>query len=79
MTVLINFIIAGTAFGTDYTWTGGGGDSNWTTDANWDIAGHPDGADTATFSLSPALPRSSTSYNNISSRAIFILLYLSNF
>ena len=29
------------AWGADYTWTGGGTDSNWTTENNWDISGYP--------------------------------------
>ncbi|MCI6721301.1 beta strand repeat-containing protein, partial [Treponema porcinum] len=37
------------AWGTDYTWTGGGTDSNWTTENNWDISGYPRTGDTAIF------------------------------
>ncbi|MCI7115580.1 MAG: hypothetical protein MR932_06350 [Treponema porcinum] len=29
------------AWGTEYTWTGGGTDSNWTTENNWNISGYP--------------------------------------
>ena len=39
------------AWGTDYTWTGGGTDSNWTTPANWgvDESSYPGTGDTASF------------------------------
>ena len=37
------------AWGTEYTWTGGGTDSNWTTENNWDISGYPRTGDTAIF------------------------------
>lgn len=37
------------AWGTEYTWTGGGTDSNWTTENNWDISGYPGTGDTAIF------------------------------
>lgn len=34
----------------DYTWTGGGSDTNWTTSANWGVSsGYPSSGDTATF------------------------------
>ncbi len=34
---------AGVAAATDYTWSGGGVDANWTTAANWGGAGYPNG------------------------------------
>ncbi|MDY5633312.1 MAG: CHAP domain-containing protein, partial [Treponema porcinum] len=37
------------AWGTEYTWTGGGTDSNWTTENNWDISGYPRTGDMAIF------------------------------
>ncbi len=48
---LISFFIASTsAYTLDYTWTGGGADDLWSTDANWDLAGFPDDVtDTATI------------------------------
>ena len=42
----------GMVWGTNYTWTGGGSDTNWTTSANWGVeSGYPgsDSGDTATF------------------------------
>ena len=38
-------------WGADYTWTGGGTDSNWTTPANWgvDESSYPGTGDTASF------------------------------
>ena len=38
-------------WGADYTWTGGGTDSNWTTPANWgvDESSYPGTGDTAIF------------------------------
>ncbi|MBN1798023.1 MAG: hypothetical protein JW822_05580, partial [Spirochaetales bacterium] len=33
------------AFAVDYTWTGGGGDNNWSNGGNWTGFGYPDGND----------------------------------
>ena len=37
------------AWGVNYTWTGGGSDTNWTTVANWGGSGYPGSSDTAEF------------------------------
>lgn len=40
--ILALILAAAPAFALDYTWDGGGAsDSNWTTAANWDLAGYP--------------------------------------
>ena len=43
------------AAATDYTWTGGGTDTLWTNEANWDGSGYPQSGDTATLNTADAV------------------------
>jgi hypothetical protein len=50
------------------TWTGGGGDDNWTTDANWSGGAAPQASDDLVF---PAVAAQTTnSYNNVPDKLI---------
>ena len=47
---LLSLTLSGIVWGQDlHTWTGGGGDSNWSTGANWDLGTAPSAGDTLDF------------------------------
>lgn len=47
---LVSLTLSGFVWGQDlHTWTGGGGDSNWSTGANWDLGTAPSAGDSLDF------------------------------